>query len=163
MKEQTRLSKEQVDGLLEDRRVHMEESDSRKTRDQDKIQMLTEKWMFYLCFHLSLCGWLVSQSVGFSLSQSISRKSVFLSARTRSASDYAHSPMATSAFHVSQQIDMAGEHLLCPSHSFRTSCRLLHEPLLCRHTGLLQTSTEGVPVSLSGCHVADYSTSEELS
>jgi len=32
---------------------------------------------------------------------------------------------------------------------------------LYRHTGLLQTSTEGVPVSLSGRHVADYSTSAE--
>jgi len=31
-----------------------------------------------------------------------------------------------------------------------------------RHTRLLQTSTEGVPVSLSGHHVADHSTSEEL-
>ena len=43
MKEQMRLSKERVDGLLDDRRIHMEEFDSRKTRDQDKIQMLTEK------------------------------------------------------------------------------------------------------------------------
>jgi len=43
MKEQTRLSKEQIEGLTEDRRVHMEEFDSRKKRDQDKIQMLTEK------------------------------------------------------------------------------------------------------------------------
>jgi len=39
-------------------------------------------------------------------------------------------------------------------HSFGTSCRLLHEPLvgLYWHIGLLQTSTEGVPVLLSGRH-----------
>ena len=43
MKEQMRLSKEQVDGLTEDRRVRMEEFDSQRARDQDKIQMLTEK------------------------------------------------------------------------------------------------------------------------
>jgi len=43
LKEQTRLSKEQVEGLMEDRRVHLEESDSRRSRDKDKIQMLTEK------------------------------------------------------------------------------------------------------------------------
>jgi len=43
MKEQTRLSSEQIKGLLEDRRVRMEEFDSRRTRDLDKIQMLTEK------------------------------------------------------------------------------------------------------------------------
>jgi len=66
-------------------------------------------------------------------------------------------------FPVTSQIDMAGEHLLCPAYSFGTSCRLLHEPLLYRHTGLLQTGTEGVPVTLSGRHVADHSTSEELS
>ena len=43
--EQTRLYKEQVDGLLDDRRIHMTEFDSRKARDQDKIQMLTEKYV----------------------------------------------------------------------------------------------------------------------
>jgi len=43
MREQTRLSKEQFEGLTEDRRVHAEESDLRRKRDQDKIQMLTEK------------------------------------------------------------------------------------------------------------------------
>jgi len=43
MKEQMQLSKEQVKGLQEDRRVRMEEFESRRTRDQDKIQMLTEK------------------------------------------------------------------------------------------------------------------------
>jgi len=43
IKEQTRLSKEQMSGLMEDRRVRMEEFDSRRSRDQDKIQMLTEK------------------------------------------------------------------------------------------------------------------------
>lgn len=43
LKEQTRLAKEQIDSLLEDRRIRIEESDSRRLRDQDKIQMLTEK------------------------------------------------------------------------------------------------------------------------
>jgi coiled-coil domain-containing protein 77 len=43
MKEQTRLAKEQVDGLMEDRRVRLEEFDTRRLRDQDKIDMLTEK------------------------------------------------------------------------------------------------------------------------
>jgi len=43
MKEQTRLNKEQTEALLEDRRIRIEESDSRRLRDQDKLQMLTEK------------------------------------------------------------------------------------------------------------------------
>jgi len=43
MKEQARLSKEQIEGLMEDRRIRIEEFDSRKTRDQDEIQMFTEK------------------------------------------------------------------------------------------------------------------------
>jgi uncharacterized protein YaiL (DUF2058 family) len=43
LKEQTRLAKEQIEGLLEDRRIRIEESDARRLRDQDKIKMLTEK------------------------------------------------------------------------------------------------------------------------
>ena len=66
--------------------------------------------------------------------------------------------------HVStaQEMDVAGEHLLCPVHGFGTSCWLLSEPLHW-HNGLFQTSIEGVHVSCSGRHVADCSTSEELS
>jgi len=45
LKEQTRLSKEQLEGLMEDRRVRMDELDARKARDHDKVQMLTEKYV----------------------------------------------------------------------------------------------------------------------
>merc|ERR1711976_66260 len=41
--EQTKLAKEQVDALMEDRRVKMEEFETRRQRDLDKIQTLTEK------------------------------------------------------------------------------------------------------------------------
>lgn len=44
MEEQTRLSKEQLDALLEDRRIHMEEAQVQHQRDQDKIKSLTDKW-----------------------------------------------------------------------------------------------------------------------
>ena len=43
LEEQTRLAKEQVDALMEDRRVKAEEYDTRAKRDMDKIQTLTEK------------------------------------------------------------------------------------------------------------------------
>lgn len=43
LQEQARLTKEQVDALMEDRRVKAEEYETRRLRDQDKIQMLTEK------------------------------------------------------------------------------------------------------------------------
>ncbi|XP_019345103.1 coiled-coil domain-containing protein 77 isoform X5 [Alligator mississippiensis] len=43
MEEQTRLSKEQLDALLEDRRIHMEEAQVQHQRDQDKIKSLTDK------------------------------------------------------------------------------------------------------------------------
>ena len=41
--EQTKLAKEQIDAMLEDRRVKMEESDTCRERDLDKIKTLTEK------------------------------------------------------------------------------------------------------------------------
>ncbi|ELT96376.1 hypothetical protein CAPTEDRAFT_147477, partial [Capitella teleta] len=41
--EQTKLAKEQIDALMEDRRVRMEEFETRRQRDVDKIQTLTEK------------------------------------------------------------------------------------------------------------------------
>ena len=62
-------------------------------------------------------------------------------------------------FHASQQIDTASEHLLCVALEPVDGCYTSH---LYWHTGLLQKSTEGVPVSLSGHRVADHSTSEEL-
>ena len=105
----------------------------------------------------------VAVTLWLALPQSISRNSVLLSAKSRSANVYAHPPTATSVFHVSQQIDMASEHLLCPAYSFGTSCRLLQEPLVPTHR-TASNSTEGVAVSLSSRrHVADHSTSEELS
>ncbi|XP_013384088.1 coiled-coil domain-containing protein 77 isoform X3 [Lingula anatina] len=43
LEEQTRLAKDHVDGLLEDRRVKIEEYEARRQRDHDKIQTLLEK------------------------------------------------------------------------------------------------------------------------
>ncbi|XP_070558268.1 coiled-coil domain-containing protein 77-like [Ptychodera flava] len=43
LEEQTKLAKEQVDALLEDRRVRMEEMQTITERDRDKIQTLTDK------------------------------------------------------------------------------------------------------------------------
>jgi coiled-coil domain-containing protein 77 len=41
--EQAKLAKEQLDALLEDRRVKEEEFHTRRTRDEEKIRILTEK------------------------------------------------------------------------------------------------------------------------
>lgn len=43
MEEQTRLAKEQVESLLEDRRIHVEEAQVQHQRDQDRITALTNK------------------------------------------------------------------------------------------------------------------------
>ena len=43
LQEQTKLAKEQIDALMEDRRVKSEEFETRRLRDQDKLQTLTEK------------------------------------------------------------------------------------------------------------------------
>ncbi|NWS97401.1 CCD77 protein, partial [Mionectes macconnelli] len=43
IEEQTRLSKEQIEALLEDRRIHMEEAEVQHQRDQEKIKAVTEK------------------------------------------------------------------------------------------------------------------------
>ncbi|NXS78062.1 CCD77 protein, partial [Erpornis zantholeuca] len=43
IEEQTRLAKEQVEALLEDRRIQMEEAEVRHRRDQEKIKAITEK------------------------------------------------------------------------------------------------------------------------
>ncbi|NXU62828.1 CCD77 protein, partial [Horornis vulcanius] len=43
LEEQTRLTKEQIEALLEDRRIQMEEAEVRHRRDQDKIKAITEK------------------------------------------------------------------------------------------------------------------------
>lgn len=51
MEEQTRLSKEQVESLLEDRRIHVEEGQVQHQRDQDPVTALTDK-----CVHYLLCS-----------------------------------------------------------------------------------------------------------
>ncbi|KFZ52732.1 Coiled-coil domain-containing protein 77, partial [Podiceps cristatus] len=43
IEEQTRLSKEQVEALLEDRRIQVEEAQVQHQRDQDKIKTITDK------------------------------------------------------------------------------------------------------------------------
>lgn len=43
LEEQTRLAKEHIDALLEDRRVKIEENETTRLRDKDKILTLTEK------------------------------------------------------------------------------------------------------------------------
>ncbi|XP_017274424.1 coiled-coil domain-containing protein 77 [Kryptolebias marmoratus] len=43
MEEQTRLAKEQVEALLEDRRIKAEEAQAQQQRDQERIKALTEK------------------------------------------------------------------------------------------------------------------------
>ncbi|CAB4026700.1 Hypothetical predicted protein, partial [Paramuricea clavata] len=43
LEEQTKLSREEIEGLLEDRRVRSEEHSASTERDQDKIKSLTEK------------------------------------------------------------------------------------------------------------------------
>ncbi|NWH31689.1 CCD77 protein, partial [Chloropsis hardwickii] len=43
IEEQTRLAKEQIEALLEDRRIQMEEAEVRHRRDQDKIKAVTDK------------------------------------------------------------------------------------------------------------------------
>ncbi|XP_078076441.1 coiled-coil domain-containing protein 77 isoform X2 [Mustelus asterias] len=43
LQEQTQLAKEQIDALLEDRRIRMEEAHVQRERDKDKIKTLTDK------------------------------------------------------------------------------------------------------------------------
>ncbi|NXF96866.1 CCD77 protein, partial [Eubucco bourcierii] len=43
LEEQTRLSKEQIEALLEDRRIYMEEAQVQHQRDKDKIKTVTDK------------------------------------------------------------------------------------------------------------------------
>ncbi|XP_075285334.1 coiled-coil domain-containing protein 77 isoform X3 [Opisthocomus hoazin] len=43
IEEQTLLAKEQLEALLEDRRIHMEEAQVQHQRDQDKIKTITDK------------------------------------------------------------------------------------------------------------------------
>lgn len=43
MEEQTRLTKEQVESLLEDRRIKTEEAQAQRDRDQERTTALTDK------------------------------------------------------------------------------------------------------------------------
>ena len=43
LEEQTRLSREQLEAMTEDRRVKQEEFDGRRQRETDKIQVITKK------------------------------------------------------------------------------------------------------------------------
>lgn len=45
MEEQTRLAKEQVESLLEDRRIKTEEALAQRQRDEERITALTDKWV----------------------------------------------------------------------------------------------------------------------
>lgn len=50
MEEQTRLAKEQVESLLEDRRIKTEEAQAQWQRDQERITALTDKWVCFFFF-----------------------------------------------------------------------------------------------------------------
>lgn len=45
MEEQTRLAKEQVESLLEDRRLQTEEALAQRQRDQERFTGMTDKWV----------------------------------------------------------------------------------------------------------------------
>ena len=55
LEEQTKLAKEQIEGLLEDRKVKIEEAETRRQREEDKVGMLAEKYVcilfMLLCYH----------------------------------------------------------------------------------------------------------------
>lgn len=45
LEEQTRLSREQVAGLMEERRIHVEEVQVHQQRSRDRITELTRRWV----------------------------------------------------------------------------------------------------------------------
>lgn len=45
MEEQTRLAKDQIETLLEDRRIKAEEAETHRIRDQEQIRALTDRWV----------------------------------------------------------------------------------------------------------------------
>lgn len=47
MEEQTRHTKEQVETLLEDRRIKAEEAETQRIRDQEQIRALTDRWLAF--------------------------------------------------------------------------------------------------------------------
>ncbi|XP_048643492.1 coiled-coil domain-containing protein 77 isoform X2 [Marmota marmota marmota] len=56
LKEQTKFSREQVEGLMEDRRIRIEEIQVQHQRNQDKIKELTKssRWTQHLCLYVVL-------------------------------------------------------------------------------------------------------------
>lgn len=50
MEEQTRLAKEQMETLMEDRRIKTEETRAQRNRDQEQIRALTDKWVSFTHF-----------------------------------------------------------------------------------------------------------------
>ena len=54
LEEQTKLAKEQIEGLLEDRKVKIEEAETRRQREEDKVGMLAEKYVCTLCMFIML-------------------------------------------------------------------------------------------------------------
>lgn len=47
LEEQTHLAKDQIEMLLEDRRVKAEEAETRRLRDQEQIKLLTDRWVAF--------------------------------------------------------------------------------------------------------------------
>ena len=44
LREQTKLAKDQMSAMLEDRKVRTEEAETRQSRDEEKVMHLTEKY-----------------------------------------------------------------------------------------------------------------------
>lgn len=51
MEEKTRLAKEQIEMLMEDRRLKTEEAEVQRNRDQKQIRALTDRWVTLLRGH----------------------------------------------------------------------------------------------------------------
>lgn len=47
MEEQTRLAKEQIETLMEDRRIKTAEAEAQRNRDQEQISTLTDRWVAF--------------------------------------------------------------------------------------------------------------------
>lgn len=47
MEEKTRLAKEQIEMLMEDRRLKTEEAEVQQNRDQKQIRALTDRWVTF--------------------------------------------------------------------------------------------------------------------
>lgn len=47
MEEKTRLAKEQIEMLMEDRRLKAEEAEGQRNRDQKQIKALTDRWVTF--------------------------------------------------------------------------------------------------------------------